>query len=202
MTAPEGSLYFSFLQETEASPIWDTYILLDNQSTCHIFKNKSLLINIHPVEHPIAIHSTTGATYANTIGYVPNLPDLVYICENGIASILSFARVQEAGCTIEYNQKQDAFVVQGPAQSLIFNCLLLGLYGHHVSTTGLCLINTVDALTEGYLPWQVAAAKAAQHTMSMMSSPRLQTFKLMVWANLVNNCLVTLKSIRVADNVF
>ncbi len=52
------------------------------------------------------------------------------------------------------------------------------------------------------MPWQVAAAKAAQHTMSMMGSPRLQTFKLMVWANLVNNCLVTLKSIRVADNVF
>ncbi len=38
--------------------------------------------------------------------------------------------------------------------------------------------------------------------MSMMGLPSPATLKLMVCDNLINNCLVTLEAIKVADNVF
>ncbi len=87
-------------------------------------------MNICPAPYPIAIHSTAGTTYADTVGDIPNLPDPVYICESGIANILSFARVRAAGCDIEYDQDRDAFTVRGPTRSLVFKRLRSGLYGH------------------------------------------------------------------------
>ncbi len=152
---------FTFLQKSVASEHWDSYVLLDNQPTCHVFKNKSLLVNIQPALIPIAIHSTAGTSYADTVGYIPHFPDPVYICESGIANILSFAKVRSAGCEIIYDGDVDAFVVYGPTRSLTFHRLPSGLYGHQVQTTGVCLVNTVDSLVAGYSPRQVAAAKSA-----------------------------------------
>lgn len=158
------------------------------------FKKKSLLENVQPADSPIAIHNIAGVTYAKTIGYVPNFLYSIYVCENGIAIILSFAKVKETGCAITYNHGTDAFIVQGPNWSITFDPLLSGLYGHHMPSTGVCLIDTFDSLAEGYSPWQVAHAKAAWKAMSMMGSLSSATLKLMMHDNLINNCPVILKA--------
>jgi len=178
ITDPVGDSNFSFFQRTSLTTDWDQYILLYNQSTCHIFRNKSLLMNIQPADSPIVIHSTARVTYADTIGYIRNFPDPIYICEEGIANILSFAKVREAGCIINYDSSVDTFVVQGPGKTITFNCLPSGLYRHRVPSTGVCLVVTVDSPDEGYSPRQIASAKNARKAMSMMGSPSAATFKL------------------------
>ncbi len=195
-----GAHNFSFFQQTSTNTNWDQYILLDNQSTCHILKNKSLLKNIQLANSPIAIHSTAGVTYADTIGHIPNFLDpgsSVYVCKEGIANILSFTKVWAAGCAITYNHNTDAFIVKEPSHNVIFNRLPSGLYGHHVLPAGVCLVETVDSLAKGYSPWQIALAnKAAWKAMSMMGSQSLAALKLMVQDNLINNRPVTLKAIK------
>mmetsp|Transcript_9738 Transcript_9738/g.19457 ORF Transcript_9738/g.19457 Transcript_9738/m.19457 type:complete len:385 (+) Transcript_9738:661-1815(+) len=178
------------------------YILLENQPTCHVFKDKSLLVNIQPVPHLIAIHSTARTSYADMVGCFRNFLDPVWICESGIANNLSFAKVHVAGCDIKYNQEVDAFVVREPTRSIIFNCLPSRLYGHWVRSAVVCLIDKVDSIAIVYAPRQVVAAKSARHAMSMMGSPSSDTFKLMMRNNLVKNCPLTLESIKIADNVF
>lgn len=197
----DDSFEFSFFQTPEVTD-WGEYILLDNQSTCHVFKNKSLLSNIQSAKSPIAIHSTAGVTYADSVGFLRNFPDPIYIYEDGIANILSFAKVRAAGWEVRYDHDSDAFIVQGPTRTVTFSRLPSGLYGCRVPRAGVCLVDTVDSRAEGYSPRQVASAKAARRAMSMMGSPSAATFRLMIRDNLVNNCPVTLNAVKVATDVF
>ncbi len=64
------------------------------------------------------------------------------------------------------------------------------------------ILLTLRLQDAGYSTRQIADAEAARKTMSIMGLPSLQTFKLMVRENLVNNCLVMSEAIRVADDVF
>ncbi len=61
-----------------------------------------------PLPFPFAIHSIAGTKYTNTVGYVPNFLDPIWICKSGIANILSIAKVFEDGCDITYDQNADA----------------------------------------------------------------------------------------------
>ena len=175
---------------------------MDNQSTCHVFKDKSLLTNVRPAPHPIAIHSTGGISYADQVGFIENFPDPVWICEKGIANILSFAKVQDAGCKIVYDSALDHFVVHGPTKQVVFQRMFSGLYGHRVCSAGVCLVDRINRNAEGYAPRQIASAKLARKAMNMMGSLSTDVFKYMVRTNLVNNCPVTVDSIKIADDVF
>ena len=193
---------FSFFQGSNVAGDVGDYILLDNQSTCHVFKDRALLSGIREAPHPIVIHSTGGTSLATQVGYIRNFPDPVWICETGIANILSFARIQDAGCRITYDSAKDCFKVQGPTREIVFRRLSSGLYGHRVQKTGVCLVDTVDIRAEGYTPRQVAAGRVARKAISMMGSPSVSTMKVMVRDNLINNCPVTVESLNIADDIF
>jgi hypothetical protein len=68
------------------------WILLDSQSTTDAFSNPDLLRDIHEVRGSLTIHTQAGKAITKLRGTVPGYGEVWY-CPNGIANILSLARV-------------------------------------------------------------------------------------------------------------
>ena len=80
------------------NPYW---ILIDNQSTVRIFSNHDILANIKDADEPINVNSSGGATHCSNAGTLKNIGE-VYLHENGLANILSYAKVRDKH-NITYN---------------------------------------------------------------------------------------------------
>ena len=91
------------------NPYW---ILLDNQSTVHMFSNRTFLANIQDADKPINVYSSGGATHCSKGGTLKNIRE-VYLHENGLANILSYTKVRDKH-NITYNDVQDIFTVHKP----------------------------------------------------------------------------------------
>jgi hypothetical protein len=68
------------------------WILLDSQSTTDAYSNPDLLRDIHEVLGSLTIHTQAGKAITKLRGTVPGYGEVWY-CSNGIANILSLARV-------------------------------------------------------------------------------------------------------------
>jgi len=89
---------FSFLNATTMSMPegiipWD-WILLDNQSTIHCFKDPMFLRNIRRSNTSVTVSCNAGVITSNMIGDLPGLPEPVWYVPNWIANILSFDKVE------------------------------------------------------------------------------------------------------------
>ena len=99
---------FQFLNEnsvTQGVQIPKTWILLDSQSTVDVFHNKKLLQNIRDSGRSMAIHCTAGVTTTRLVGDLPGYGKVWYH-PNGIANILSLARVKAKGYTVTYDSAE------------------------------------------------------------------------------------------------
>jgi len=91
--------------------IW--WVLLDNQSTCNLFTNPLLLINIREVDEWLDVYTHNGVSSTNMKGEFPGVGD-VWFDKSGIANILSLAKMKKL-FHIQYdNWKEDAFLVHKP----------------------------------------------------------------------------------------
>ena len=70
------------------------WVLLDNQSTVHIFWNTMFLVNICKTTNCLELLTNTGSTVINKIGDLPGV-GTVWVHRKGIVNILSFHGVQE-----------------------------------------------------------------------------------------------------------
>jgi hypothetical protein len=83
-----------------------SWILLDNQSTIDVFYNKELLVNIRKHHTKLDIHScNAGIATTTLIGDLPGYGTVWYNA-NGIANILSLARVKEHGYQVIYDSSE------------------------------------------------------------------------------------------------
>ena len=81
-----------------------------SQSTCNVFKHRSLLTDVHRVPHPVVIHSqgdSSKLTHWGNFGGIKN----VWLDENGIASILSLAKINKSSCIVYDSENGNTFVV-------------------------------------------------------------------------------------------
>ena len=97
------------------NPYW---VLLDNQSTVHMFSNRALFANIQDADKPIDVYSSGGATRCSKDGTLKNIRE-VCLHENGLANILSCVKVRDKH-NITYNDVQDIFTIHTPYKHIHF----------------------------------------------------------------------------------
>jgi hypothetical protein len=68
------------------------WVLLDSQSTTDAFSNPALLQDMHEARGSLTIHTQAGKAVTKLRGTVPGYGE-VWFCPDGIANILSLARV-------------------------------------------------------------------------------------------------------------
>ena len=80
--------------------------------------NRTLLENVKEADNPITVYSSIGATHCSTAGTLKNIGE-VYLHENGLANILSYAKLKDKH-NITYDDIRDIFTVHTPYKHIHF----------------------------------------------------------------------------------
>ena len=91
-TQEHRSASFQMKDGVNGGRIPNAWILLDSQSTTDAFSNPALLRDIHEVRGSLTIHTQAGKAVTKLRGTVPGYGEVWY-CPDGIANILSLARI-------------------------------------------------------------------------------------------------------------
>ena len=182
-----------------------SWILLDSQSTVDMFQNKSLLRNIRDGGATMDIHCTAGVTTTKLVGDLPGYGEVWYH-PDGIANILSLARVKEKGYNVTYDSaKGNHFRVITPGGAVrIFRQSIRGLY--YLDTAkirnGTSMVNTVADNRSRYTSRDYSRAIFARKLQGIIGRPSDRTFKDIVNRNLLPNCPINSRDINAAADIF
>ena len=118
--------------------------MLNNQSTVDVFYNKNLLMNIRKAKTHMDIHCNACITSTVLIGDLPGYAEVWYH-PNGIADILSLARVKDKyRVTFDSGQKNQFIVQTSEGTTRCFKESQCGLYFLETGDRSTLLVNTID----------------------------------------------------------
>lgn len=108
------------------------WLLLDNQSTVHIFKSKYLLSNVKKSDETIRCYCNGGYQDTEEIGEIEGIGD-VYCNSSSLANIISYGLLGESYRITSDIWKEDAFTMNGfMGRDIKFIRSDEGLYYHDV----------------------------------------------------------------------
>ena len=111
------------------------WILLDSQSTTDAFSNPDLLKDIHEVSGSLTIHTQAGKAVTKLRGTVPGYGE-VWFCPDGIANILSLARVARTRLVTFNSTNGNQFsVTRDDGSKRLFKQSEHGLYYYDMNTS-------------------------------------------------------------------
>jgi hypothetical protein len=111
------------------------WVLLDSQSTTDAFSNPDLLQNIHEVRGSLTIHTQAGKAITKMRGTVPGYGDVWY-CPDGIANILSLARVAKTRLVKFDSTNGNQFeVTRDDGSARVFRQSEFGLYYYDMKSS-------------------------------------------------------------------
>jgi hypothetical protein len=177
------------------------WILLDNQSSVHIFKSKAMVTNITTVsdDKDLTMHSNGGSQYTNQIATHPDI-GTVWFNPNEITNIISFSQCCCDGMHLAYNYDTDHFKLQKMnGKVLYFRHMVEGLYACNSSRPIVLCAATVEEQQWMFMPRQITAAEKACSLQHMLSQPSDHTLKHMLQHKLIHNTPVTAEDVDRAN---
>jgi hypothetical protein len=183
-----------------------SWILLNNQSTIDVFSNPKLLKNIRKSDSTMNIHSTGGISKTDMIGELPGYGTLWYH-PDGIANILSLARVRSQGYDVTYSSKDDntfklikkdgtaRCFTQSPKELFYLDTALF-------KTNNTVLINTVADNQYKYSNRDYSRALLARKIQRIVGRPSTRQFLNILNNNTLPNSPVTYHDVMAAENIF
>jgi len=203
--SPSG---FSFSQPG-ASRIPKEWVLLDNQSTVHLFCNRNLLTNMRKIGSRMAVHCNAGVRCTQLVGDLPGFGQ-VWCDPRAIANILSFSQVQRkhhVTCDSDGGNKFN--VVKPCGKRFEFVQSESGL--HHLDTSkadqgveesGNVLVGTVASKKAKCTNEDYSKALLAREMQIRMGQPSTKEFLRIISKNLPPNCPANRADVMAAEDIF
>ena len=197
-------------------PISSDLLLLDSQSTVHLFSQPEHVANIRPAATPIRVHCNKGTLDTTQEADFGDTP--VYFDARGIANVLSLYQLgQKFQVTYDSKDRGGVFKVFTPAGVVEFAPTKNGLHVLNLKNTpeaafilvndaslafGQSPVSTVRKNYEGFTKRQVQQATRARRIMGMIGAPTQREYQSLVRNNLLNDCPVTNSDIVNAHTIF
>jgi hypothetical protein len=129
------SVSFQLKDGINGGRIPKSWVLLDSQSTTDAFSNPGLLKDIHEVRGSLTIHTQAGKAVTKLRGTVPGYGE-VWFCPDGIANILSLARVARTRLvTFDSTNGNQFSVTRDDGSKRLFKQSEHGLYYYDMDAT-------------------------------------------------------------------
>jgi len=193
------------------TPIPQTWVLLDSQSTVSVFCNASLLTRIRPCKVPLVVLTNGGRQTSNYVGEVRNF-GTVWYNPDSLANILSLAEVRcKYRVTMDSALEPSMCVHRSNGTVMKFVEYASGLYYHDTapsikpsseSVSGYSFIVTVAGNKDRFHRREIEDANWARALYAMIGRPSQQQFEFILNNNLIRNCPVTVDDARRAVTIY
>ncbi|MGC9156348.1 MAG: reverse transcriptase domain-containing protein, partial [Ferrimicrobium sp.] len=180
-------------------------VLLDNQSTVHLFTNEELVSNVRPAARPIRVSGVGGIVSVDKVGDFGSFGE-VYVSEASPANVLSFSAVRKQ-LRVSYEYDADVFSVHAPEGTMEFVPFDSGsesghLYAYNVPYPESVLVQTVEERMKLYSRRQVAAAEAARDLERVLGYPSAASMIKMINTGALIGSAVTAQDVQRAHSIW
>ena len=178
--------------------------MLDNGSKTSLFSKKLLVQNIYDVEMPLELLTNGGEINLQQKAIVNGFGD-IWFHPNSISNIFSFSELKDK-YRITYDYRiVDSFNIHIKDKIVKFKGRLDGLYLFKPPPQAIQEVNMIETVKEKELlftPLQISRAKQAQKLYHNLDTPSIKDFKAIIRVNAIENNLVTIDDINIAEKVF
>ena len=196
-------------EETKREEKPSTEILLDTGSTCSVFNNRKMLINVRKAKRKLVANTNGGPHVCDMEGELPGFFK-VWFNPQSMINILSFADVRKRFRITIDTEKESTFLVHiGRGRPLRFNEVDSGLYLFDKSNyiknqkaSGYSFL-TLAASTEGqFTKEEVNRAKKAVALHRSLGFPGYQEFFRLLQKRYVIDCPITVDDAKLALHIY
>lgn len=180
-------------------------VLLDNQASTHVFKEKKLISNIRESDCTLSISGIAGDTNltSNLVGDHPLFGEVCY-CPGARANVLCYAKVRDM-YGVQYDSKADTFIVPINSRETlrfrrrdnIYPCDFSKSLQHHH-----CLSTTVEENESMYTKREVVAAKQVKEISAQLGYPSPRDLIDVINAGSIINLPITARDVERAYKIY